>query len=153
MYTKRWKNSVITGESAEAVDLVIQQLEAAAEQTQQRDALWGKDYRTRMTRLCWSFPTLVHADGVNPWDPERFLRWLLTSGAPGSGARHAAKFVLQVWNSSTDWGLWARTSPEKDGLGIEGAELAPFNVVDALAVWDQDHADAFRTWVHLPFWP
>jgi hypothetical protein len=153
MYSKRWRNSVVTGESAEEVERVIAQLEASADQAAQRNALWGRDERTRMTRLCWSFPTLVHADGVLPWNPERFLRWLLTSGAPGSGARHAAKFVLQVWNSSTDWAAWARESPEKDGLGIADAELAPFNVVDALAVWDDEHASAFRTWAELPFWP
>lgn len=154
MPSRRLKSgAIITGDDERALDDAVRQIDEAQDRAAQRDALWGTDNRARMTRLCKSFPTLVMADGVEPWNAERFLRWVLTSGAPGSGARHAAKFVLQVWNSETDWAAWARTPVADDGLGISDAELAPFNVCQALGVWDADHADAFRTWCYLPFWP
>ena len=58
------------------------------------------DYGLRMAALARSFHCLAEADGVLPWDPERFVRWM-HSGAPGHGARCAGQFVLSVWNPYT----------------------------------------------------
>jgi hypothetical protein len=52
-----------------------------------------------------------------------------------------------------NWGALAMKPPEEEGLGLTNVELAPFNVVEALAVWDLDHESAFRHWCELPFWP
>jgi hypothetical protein len=106
-----------------------------------------------MTRLCRSFPTLRGVPGADPWNAMQLLEWLCTSGGVTTGSKHAARFVLQVWNPSTDWGALAMTPPAEEGLGLKGVELAPFNAVEALAVWDSDHGRAFREWCELPFWP
>lgn len=118
-----------------------------------RSALWGADRNVSMVRLCQSFPTLRGAPGTDPWDPMALLRWIL-GGAATSGNTHAVKFVLQVWNSRVDWQQIARApaDSEHEGLGIKDAVLSPFNVVDALAVWDDEHTQAFLKWAHTPFW-
>ena len=60
---------------------------------------WGNGGEGAMTKLA---PTLRHADGVEPWDVARFVRW---SDGPQltSGMVYALRFVLQVWNPDTDW--------------------------------------------------
>lgn len=93
----------------------------------------GRD-SIRMTALCRSFPSLRHADGVEPWDAERFEWWVL-SGVPGHGARCAGRFVLSVWNSYAEW-----TSGR-------------FDVHEAIACWDDSHRRAFVAWVMHPWWP
>lgn len=118
-----------------------------------RKTTWGDDNRVAMTRLCNLFPTLVGVPGTDPWTPHELLRWLLTSGGPTSGSVHAAKFVLQVWNSAADWQALARAPVEDDGLGIDDARLTPFNVVAALGTWDHEHTSAFLRWAYTPFWP
>jgi hypothetical protein len=114
---------------------------------------WGSDPAERMERLCRAFPTLRGQPGTSPWNAMHLLEWLCTGGGVTTGSHHAARFVLQVWNSSTDWGALAMKTPEKEGLGLASVELSAFNVVQALAVWDSDHESAFRHWCELPFWP
>src|SRR5688572_31267540 len=80
-------------------------------------------------------PTLRGVPGTDPWNAMQLLEWLCTSGGVTTGSRHAARFVLQVWNPSTDWGALAMAPPAEEGLGLKGVELAPFNVVEALALW------------------
>jgi hypothetical protein len=119
-----------------------------------RLALWGSNPgQQAMSKLCSLFPTLQGSPGTEPWDSLRLLRWLLTDGAVTTGSYHAGKFVLQVWNSRADYQQGARDPIDKGGLGIEDAVFTPFNVVDALAAWDDAHTKAFLTWVHTPFWP
>jgi hypothetical protein len=68
------------------------------------------------------------------------VRWLC-SGTGGSG-RHAG-FLLHIWNPGTDH---REVGPE---LGLENADscLEPFNLSDALRVWDdEEHRRAFITW-------
>src|SRR4029077_4225837 len=100
-----------------------------------------------MTTLARSFPTLREADGLEPWDVERFARWLC-SGTSG-GARRATRFVLHVWNPTADHREMGRE------LGLENADacLEPFNLSDAIGVWDEAHKRAFIAWVEAPFWP
>jgi hypothetical protein len=80
-----------------------------------------------MTVLARSFPVIARdADGIAPWDVDRFLFWLC-GPAPSSGALHAGRFLLSVWNPSTDWIEQAR---EK---GIDGAGAAKrFDLFDAV---------------------
>jgi hypothetical protein len=156
MPTRRWQGKVITGPDEEMLDQVVQDLEREQELERRVRETWGEGgtgSRERMTRLCRHFPTLRGADGVDPWDPERLVRWLLTSGAPTGGSRHAAKFALLVWNSREDWGAYARRPIAEGGLGLSDVALEPFNPVDAMATWDNEHQDAFRLWCELPFWP
>lgn len=114
---------------------------------------WGNDAAERMRRLCRAFPSLRGVPGADPWDAMHLLAWLCTSGAVTTGSRHAAKFVLQVWNNSTDWAELARKPTAEEGLGLADVEFEPFNAVQALAVWDTEHDNAFRAWCELPFWP
>jgi hypothetical protein len=92
------------------------------------------DYGLRMAALARSFHCLAEADGVLPWDPERFVRWM-HSGAPGHGARCAGQFVLSVWNPYTDW------------------SCGRFDLHEALGIWDSGHRAAFIAWVRSPWWP
>ena len=119
-----------------------------------RLALWGTNPGTEaMSKLCNLFPTLEGAPGTLPWDSMTLLRWLLTDGAVTAGSYHAGKFVLQVWNSRADYQQGARDSIDKGGLSMEEAVFTPFNIVDALATWDDAHTRAFLTWANTPFWP
>jgi len=91
------------------------------------------DYGQRMAALARSFPSLEFADGLSPWDIDRFERWL-RSGA-GHGAKCAGRFVLSVWNPSTRW------------------KCGRFDLHEALAVWDARHLAAFLAWARAPWWP
>jgi hypothetical protein len=92
------------------------------------------DYGARMSALALSFPSLRQADGLAPWEPEPFARWM-RSGAPGHGAKCAGQFLLSVWNPSTRW---------KGGR---------FDLHEALAIWDEAHRAAFLAWARAPWWP
>ncbi len=108
---------------------------------------WGAGGSEGMTRLIRRFPTLRAAEGVEPWDVDRFLAWA-RRGEAGAGASCAARFVLSLWNAHTDWRATA------DNLGLRGGDpLEPFAVFEAVAVWDVEHVQAFISWVELPFWP
>jgi hypothetical protein len=94
---------------------------------------WG----TRMLRLAGSFPTLAEKLGTYPranWDAGAFAEWTRKAGLC-SGARHAAAFVLSVWNPSVRW------------------SVGRFDAHRALAVWDRPHREAFAAWVRDPWWP
>jgi hypothetical protein len=87
-----------------------------------------------ISTLAHSFPTLHAARGLTPWRPEELDRWAC-GPVPGSGALHAARFVLAVWSSHADW------------------ECGRFDAVRALGAWDEAHRAAFLTWVTQPWWP
>lgn len=84
--------------------------------------------------LAHTFPTLRPARGLEPWDPEELERWAC-GPVPGSGALHAARFVLAVWNSNAPWACGG------------------FDAVRALAAWDGAHQAAFAAWAARPWWP
>jgi hypothetical protein len=84
-------------------------------------------------RLALSFPTLHEAAGVCPWEAVRLDAWAC-GPAPGSGALHAARFVLAVWDNAAEW------------------RCGRFDAVEALASWDAPHRGAFLTWVAKPWW-
>jgi len=152
MPSRRWERGTITGDDEGALDRVVDELEQQRVKSIRTVDEWGVGEQ-RMVSLCQRFPTLRTADGTDPWNPDRLLRWLLTSGAPTGGSRHAAKFVLSVWNTSTDWGAYARQPVSEGGLGLVDVEFEAFNVVHAMGVWDDEHQAAFMAWCELPFWP
>jgi hypothetical protein len=126
----------LTGPDREGIEECLTAMHNARE----RRARWPKDTKQAMTILALMFPTLRDADGIRPWDPEKLISWL-NGPAPGSGARSAGRFVLGVWNSSTDW--------TEHGLAPPGR----FDLFEALAVWDDTHREALQAWVSAPFWP
>lgn len=92
--------------------------------------------KQKMSNLALTFPSLVRGDGVTPWDAHRLDEW----AAPVShGERCAAQFVLAVWG-----GIPASECYWKSG---------PFDLIEALHVWDERHHHAFLTWVRAPWWP
>lgn len=132
----------------------VRETEEAFARSRERAARWPQDAhghidtRAAMSVLGRLFPTLRGADGIEPWDADRFLAWLC-GPVPSSGAQHAGRFLLSVWNPSTDWREVAR-----DG-GIEGADerLRRFDIHDAAGTWDEPHRLACMTWLDAPFWP
>lgn len=95
----------------------------------------------RMSALARTFPSLARitggagnaAPGVAPFDALELHTWVTTSGARTSGNYHAVAFVLNVFN------------------GPEWGEKMPFDVVQAFAVWDRPHREAFLAWARDPW--
>ncbi len=135
----------------------IEKFKESRDRERARAARWPQrpdgsiDTRRAMTVLARSFPTLAHARGVEPFDANAFVLWLCTSGEAGGGAVRAGRFVLQVWNASTDW----REVGRELGVDREAADdvLRSFNVVQGISGWDEEHRKAFLTWCEAPFWP
>lgn len=115
---------------------------------ERRRELWGEIGPGAMTRLARLFPSLRYADGIEPWDSLTLLRWGLSGKSHGEAL--AAKFVLSVWNSTTDWEEIARdheiiTEPDR--------HFSRFDIYEAMGVWDHEHVTAMLAWLQLPFWP
>lgn len=125
-----------------AAEAYLARAHAFADRQRER---WGAGEQ-RMTRLARRFPSLADADGIEPWDAMRFLRWACTADLT-SGRLHAVRFVLQVWNPSTNW---IKTAAAHD---LDGGHLLPFNVIEACGVWDETHRAACLAWIELPFYP
>lgn len=89
-----------------------------------------------IVQLARSFPTLTHADGLEPWSCGAFTSWALRNG--GSGSKHASRLVLMVWTGSNAWA-------QEEGLGA-------FDVGAALGSWDRRHREAFVAWATSPRW-
>lgn len=93
--------------------------------------------RRRMVDLALSFPTLRNAplaDKYGEFDARYFARWADRT-LYSSGARHAARFVLMVFNSSTRW------------------KIGRFDLSHAMQTWDGAHREAFVAWAKDPWWP
>lgn len=92
------------------------------------------DYYDRMTKLALTFPTLTEQfPGVSPWNPAA-LEAAARRGAC-SGAIHAVKFLLNVWNSDRKW------------------KIGQFNLMGAMGCWDARHRAALRVYLEDPFFP
>jgi hypothetical protein len=133
-------------------DAIREATEAIAA-AKERDARWPQtpegyvDTRAAMTVLARLFPTLRTADSIDPWNADRFLAWMC--GPISSGPVHAGRFLLSVWNPSTDWREVAR----EKGIDFSEGRLDRFDLHDAVAVWDPAHRLACMTWIDAPFWP
>jgi hypothetical protein len=71
--------------------------------------------------------------GIDPWTPHELNRW--AAGPASGGERRTARFLFAVWDPATDW------------------EAGPFDVLEALRVWDLSHREAFLDWAADPWWP
>jgi len=144
-----YNGGMLTGDSAELVAGAMADMECRRKKTELAEQRWGSpdDVAGRMTRLCQDFPSLRGKPGTAPWDTDTLLSWAC-GPAPSSGAIHAVRFVLNVWNTSTNW---IEIATELD---LDGAEcLEPFNLAQAWACWDDGHRTAALAWLELPFFP
>jgi len=91
--------------------------------------------RTRIVELARSFHTLRRADGLEPWNADKFARWAGFNVSDYS--RQAAAFVLMVWNRHHPWKF--------------GKFLARFDLAEALLIWDQDMRAAWQDWAADPW--
>lgn len=100
----------------------------------------------RFEALAASFPSLVAKQApLRPWEASRFLAWLCTTPL-SHGELLSARFLLGVWNSSTDWVAEARND------GFSNPEAARrFDVIEAAGVWDDAHLAVLRAWLERPF--
>ncbi len=69
------------------------------------------------------FPSLDQARGVMPWDSNQLDIWAVELGRDWQ-AVHAARFILEKWNSSFTW------------------ECGKFDAKTALECWDKIHRRA-----------
>ena len=100
----------------------------------------------RISQLAQTFPSLRGKPGVAPWDVMVFLRWAMVAS---HGEPLAAKFVLSVWNPSTDWGELA---VERKIMKKSGA-FTRFDFFEAMNVWDDLHVGAMVAWLRQHFFP
>lgn len=138
----------IYADSEEALREFTEACHRGEEQSRRRRELWGEGGADAMPRLCKLFPSLRNAPGCDPWDSLKMLDYAC-SGA-SHGATLAARFVLSVWNSNTDWDAEAH----REGiLTDEDGHLRRFDLFEALGTWDYKHHEAFLMWARDPFWP
>ena len=98
-----YDGGTITAESEEGLSLFKAELDAQKIRDAERAKRFPGSGRQQMTALCQLFPTLAEqADGIDPWNTDKFLVWAAGTGIC-SGGVHAIRFVLQVWNSRTNW--------------------------------------------------
>ena len=71
---------------------------------------------------------------VRPFDAAALDKWTKAGDIPRQG-RHAALFVLSVWDSTHRW------------------KCGRFDLHAALAAWDDEHREAFAAWAARPWWP
>jgi hypothetical protein len=90
------------------------------------------DDRARMTALASQFHVLRNAPGIAPWDLVRLDEWAISGVSDGE--RHAAAFVLHVWNAHHQW------------------QVGRFDAIEALLTWDKANREAFLEWVKNPYW-
>lgn len=88
--------------------------------------------RDDLAALVESFPTLRRAPGVRPFDAEALDAWA-SGPAPSSGAFHAARLILAVYNNRAPW------------------QCGRFDVVEAMSTWDAAHRRAFLAWAQAPW--
>ena len=90
-----------------------------------------------MSSLARTFPALRHADGITPFDAKALDAW--ASGPRSHGEVCTAQFLLAVWGNTT-----LKECPWTCG---------PFDVMEALGVWDDAQRAAFLAWAQDPWWP
>jgi hypothetical protein len=90
--------------------------------------------REHMSTLAERFPCLAGKPGVRPWDPAPLDRWAHAETGSAEGL-HAARFILNVWDSKRAW------------------RCGRFDLPAALDHWDPVHREAFTSWMKDPWWP
>jgi len=92
-----------------------------------------QETREKMTDFVRTFPTMRDVPGVDPWDAEELQAW--AQGPRSHGERVTARFLLSVWDPLLAW------------------QLDPFDLMEALRIWDPGHHQAFLRWAADPWWP
>jgi hypothetical protein len=96
----------------------------------------------RILHLARQFPVLELCDApLDSWDLPRLISWA-TGPHPSSGALHAVRFVLSVWDPGA-----AAWDPGTRAWG------GRFDVHEALKSWDLANRKPFQDWVKNPWWP
>ncbi len=74
----------------------------------------------------------LNKPGVHPWDAH-----LLAANFAGAshGEKCTLSFLLHVWNPDEQWAC------------------GPFDIIDALRVWNDRQREAFIIWATDPWWP
>ncbi len=86
----------------------------------------------QMLDLVNRFPTL--RGKFTRWNALEFSDWAC-GPEPSSGMRHAARFILEVWNPYDEW------------------PCGKFDWNRAIGMWDDGHRKAFISWLQDPFFP
>lgn len=118
----------------------VKKLVASLEEQKRQAAQWPKGSEAQMAALGALFPSLRGVPGVDPWNADAIIAWAKT-GAPTSGSIWAARFLLSVWNSSTDWAELGLPPPGR------------FDLFEAWGSWDSAHRAAALRWLTAPFHP
>jgi hypothetical protein len=135
-FSRQYKGGVISGPDEASIQMVIESIE----QSSAKRARWPKDGRQAMTALAKLLPSMRDVPGTDPWDAVQLVAWCNT-GAPTSGSGWAARFLLSVWNPSTNW----------NEEGLPGAPR--FDLLEAWAIFDDQHRAGVMQWLDAPFWP
>lgn len=91
-----------------------------------------QDVLEKWQRLAVLFPAVRAAFGTRSFKPKDLDRWATLTA--GDGGLHAARFLLSLWNSLAFW------------------QCGRFCVVEAMAIWDEQHRAAFLAWAQEPWW-
>jgi hypothetical protein len=93
------------------------------------------DHESSIIALAAQFPILKQAPGVSPWDPKVLEVWAATPATLDARAGWAARFVLNLWNSTEGW------------------QAGWFDAYQAFEDWDEAHRRAFLSRAQAPFHP
>lgn len=111
----------------------------------------------KITTLALSFPTLVEAHGLEPFDPDKLDAWACRYAC--SGGTWSARFILAVWSRHMGRVKPSRVAKNPDWEGDRRYPVdSPwrcglFDVVNAMGTWDTLHRAAFVVWAKDPWWP
>jgi hypothetical protein len=101
----------------------------------------------RFQAIASSFPALRGVPGIESWHPIVLLRWIC-EGGHSHGEVLAARFVLGVWNTSTDWPELAKE------LAFPYPTAAKrFDLFEAMQTWDDGQRAAFVAWARDAYFP
>lgn len=137
-FTMKYRGGTLTGDEAH-----VRRAVAEMEKERELRARWPEDGYEAMVALAKRFPSMRGVPGTDPFEVGALVRWL-NGPAPTSGSRHAAMFLLHVWNAETDW--------REFGLKVK-AGYGRFNLGRAVASWDYEHRAACLEWLEAPFFP
>lgn len=104
---------------------------------------WGGTSDQAIEKLAASFPALRGRVKIEPWDVLTFIR---SAAGASHGEMLAVRFVLGVWNPNANWNKIAREAKIR-------ISLPPFDIFEAMNVWDQGSIDALIAWTRDPFFP
>jgi hypothetical protein len=139
LISRDWNGGTVASSNPELIAEFIEGAERAASLR----ARWPANGSEAMTALARLFPSMRDVEACDPFSPMALVAWL-NSGASGSGSRHAAMFLLNVWNMDTDW--------RAEGLKVRAGQ-GRFNFARAVASWDPEHQAACAAWLEAPFHP